>query len=205
MISKMNRVKKYLNSCQTEFWQKVFEAESDYLVHALEGVQDVLSVGCGTAVIENTLSERGFCVIGLDISQEALGYASNSVRTVVARAEDMPFENSSFDAAIYIASLQFIQDYKKAIENTADVLRPNGRLVVMLINPESAFFKGKFRDPDSYVRKIKHINIHQMEATIAERFYVEAEYFLGIENQNLFESRNPYDAALYVIKGIKKP
>lgn len=197
--------KKYLQSCKTEFWQKVFEAESNYLLHELQGARDVLSVGCGPAIIESALSERGFRVAGLDVSQEALGCAPDHVRTVAARAEDMPFPKSYFDAVIYITSLQFIEDYRIVIEKTAYVLRPDGRLVVMLLNPESAFFKGKLRDPNSYMHKIRHTDLKDIEVVIAQQFIFQTEYFLGVKDGNIFESRDAADAALYVIRGIRKP
>jgi hypothetical protein len=43
---------KYLQSCKTEFWKKVFNAELEYAVQELKGTKDVLSVGCGPAIIE---------------------------------------------------------------------------------------------------------------------------------------------------------
>jgi ubiquinone/menaquinone biosynthesis C-methylase UbiE len=106
---------RYIESCRKEFWQKVFQLELEYLIEHLEGCRDVLSVGCGPAIIEGALAERGFNVTGLDVSQEALNCAPDKVRTVVARAEDMSFPESSFDAVIYVASLQFVDDYRKAL------------------------------------------------------------------------------------------
>ena len=64
-------VEKYLKSCREVFWKNIFQFELDYLVLRLEGDHDVLSVGCGPAVIEGGLSKREFNVTGLDISQEA--------------------------------------------------------------------------------------------------------------------------------------
>jgi ubiquinone/menaquinone biosynthesis C-methylase UbiE len=195
---------RYLESCQTEFWQGVFRAELDYLVQRLWGSKDILSVGCGPTIIESALSKRGFNVTGLDVSREALGCAPDRNRAVVAQAEDMPFQGSSFDAVIFIASLQFIEDYKKAIENTARVLRPEGKLIVMLLNPESVFFRGRIRNISSYVRKIRHKDINEIEGMVAEKFQVQTEYFLGVKGGNIFESRDAADSALYIIRGRRK-
>ena len=198
-------IEHYLQSCQTGFWKAVFQAEIEYLLKHLAGCKDVLSVGCGPAIVESVLSERGFRMTGLDISQEALDRAPDKIRTVAASAEDMPFPESSFDAAIYVASLQFIEDYRKAIAKTAYVLRPNGKLIVMLLNPESGFFKGRFRDPNSYVRKTRHTGLKEIENVIAEDFSIQTEYFLGIEEDTVFESRDAAHAALYIIRGTRKP
>lgn len=195
----------YVQSCQTDFWKATFQAEIKYLTEHLAGCEDVLSIGCGPAIVESALSERGFRVTGLDISQEALDRAPDTIRTVAARAEDMPFSDSSFHAVIFVASLQFIDDYRKAIEQTARVLRPDGKLVVMLLNPESDFFKGKSRDLNSYVCKIRHTDLQVIEDAIAEDFSIQTEFFLGVKEDVVFECRDVTDAALYIIRGTGRP
>lgn len=193
-----------MQSCKTEFWKKVFEAELDYILQELKGTKDILSVGCGPAIIETGLSEHGFNVTGLDISKEALDQAPDSIRTVVGSAGNVDFVEFSFDAIIYVASLEFIEKYKEAIKQTARVLRSGGKLLAMLLNPQSQFFKEKARSPASYINKIKHTDIREIERTIAEYFSVQAEYFLGIKDEQIFQSRNPNLATLYVIRGKKK-
>jgi ubiquinone/menaquinone biosynthesis C-methylase UbiE len=195
---------KYLQSCKTEFWKNVFRVELDYILRELDGTKDVLSVGCGPAIIEKGLAKHGFNVTSLDISKEALEEAPDSIRTVAGSAENMDFKESSFDGVIYIASLQFIENYKQAIKRTARVIRHNGKLLVMLLNPQSQFFKEKINNPASYVSKIKHTDIKEIERTIAEYFSVKTEYFLGIRGREIFESQNPESASLYIIKGKKK-
>lgn len=197
-------MEQYQQSCRTIFWQEVFRLEVDYLLKHLEGTKDILSVGCGPAVIEGALSERGFQVTGLDVSQEALNRAPNCVRTVPAHAENMPLQKSSFDAVIYVASLQFVADYRKAIKEAARVLRPDGKVIAMLLNPVSAFFKDRFSDPNSYVSRIRHTDLKAIEDVIAERFAVQTEYFLGVKGNSVFESTDATDAALYIVAGMKR-
>lgn len=198
-------MERYVESCRKDFWQAVFQVEGDYLLTHLSGCRDILSVGCGPAVIEGELSKQGFRVTGLDVSREALGHASDQIRTITAGIEDVTLPESSFDAVIYVVSLQFIEDYGKALAKTALVLRPGGRIIVMLLNAESAFFKGKISDPDSYVRKIRHTDLKAIEKTMAEHFQVHAEYFMGVRQGELFESHDPIWAALYIITGTKPP
>jgi len=197
-------MKKYLQSCRTEFWRNVFEAEADYILKELKGAKDILSVGCGPAIIERALSEHGFNVTGLDISKEALDQAPDSIRTVTGAAENMDFPDRSFDAVIYVASLQFIQRYKQAVKQTARVLRSGGKLLAMLLNPASEFFKERVQNPDSCVTKIKHTDTAEIQTAITEYFSVQTEYFLLIHGREIFDTVDPNLAALYVIKGKKK-
>jgi len=197
--------KKYLESCKTEFWKQVFEKELEFILKELKGYLIILSVGCGPAIIERGLKENGFNVTGLDISKEALKGAPDDIRTVIGSAEDMDFEDSSFDAVIFIASLQFINNYEKAIHETARVLRPEGKLLVMLLNPESEFFNEKIKQPDSYINKIKHSALKPIKEIIQKYFdYVKTEYYLGIRGNEIFTSQDPKLAALYIIQGEKK-
>lgn len=197
-------MEKYLQSCKSEFWRKIFKAELDYIMDHLKGTKDILSIGCGPAIIETHLADNGFNVTGLDVSEMALGQAPDSIRTVAGSAQKMDFEPLSFEAAIYVVSLQFIERYKEAIKETARVLKPKGKLLTMLLNSQSKFFKEKIKNPDSYINKIKHTNLGDIEETIAENFFVKTEYFLGISAAEIFQSHDPDTASLYVIKGTKK-
>lgn len=196
---------RYLESCQSEFWKQVFEKELEYILRELKGYKDILSVGCGPAIMEKGLQENGFNITGLDISNEALEGVPDSVRTVVGSAEKMEFNSCSFDAVIYVASLQFIDDYAKALQETARVLKPNGKILVMLLNPESEFFWGKKEQAESYVNKIKHSRISPIEKAILRFFHdLRTEYYLGIRGHEVFVSQDPKFAVLYVIQGKKK-
>lgn len=200
----------YMESCQSDRSidrsKEVFEQEVEYVTRALRGCNDVLSVGCGPAIIEKALQEKNFNVTGLDVSEEALEGAPDSIRAVVGSAENMDkFVDSSFDAAIYVASLQFINDYEKALQETARVLRSKGKLLVMLLNPESHFFQEKTSQPDSYVNKIKHPYLKQIEKAIHKYFgFIERTYYLGIKGNQIFDSQHPKTASLYIIQGIRR-
>ena len=196
-------MKSYLQSCKTEFWRRVFEAEAQWLSGQLEGARKVLSVGCGPAVTEAALSERGFDVVGLDVSAEALHGAPDSIRTVVGSAEAMDFQDDCFDAVVFVVSLQFVEDYRKAIEESRRGLRANGRLIAMLLNPKSEVFQSKRRDPDSYVQHIKHLDVGAIERVIGQGFSVRTDYILGIQGDRVFQTSRPDWASLYVITGRK--
>ncbi|MBN2706315.1 MAG: class I SAM-dependent methyltransferase [Deltaproteobacteria bacterium] len=202
-MSEIDISAKYLRSCKNDFWRRVFAEELAYLRQHLHREDKVLSVGCGPAILETALHELGFSVVGLDVSEEAIACAPDGIRTVVASAEKMPLPNAAFDVVLFIASLQFIENYRRALAEAGRVLKPKGRIISLLLNPASDFFKKKNADPNSYVRLIKHPDLRTMESALSENFAVHGEYFLGIENERIFPSRSPETAALYVLHGIK--
>ncbi len=196
-------VKNYLDSCTSSFWKDVFNAELNYLLQYLEPGDRILSVGCGPAHIEQALANKGFNVTGLDVSQEAISCLPDRIRAVVGKAEEMPFSAATFDAVTYIVSLQFIENYQEAVKKTAEVLKPGGKLFIMLLNPESSFFKAKQKEPESYINKIRHTDIKAIEKTVASYFSLQTEYFLGLHGNAMVTSREPSDAALYIIRGTQ--
>jgi len=194
-------VEKYVETCREELWRNIFRIEIEYLVANLKGCRDILSVGCGPAIIEGELAAGGFHVTGLDVSQTALKCAPDSVRTIAGKAEEMSFPASSFDAVIFVVSLQFVEDYQKALQKAAGVLRPEGKIILMLLNPQSDFFKEKMAEPDSYVNFIRHKNLQDIEEAASEYFSISGEYMLGIKGDDIFASDDPSRSALYVISG----
>jgi ubiquinone/menaquinone biosynthesis C-methylase UbiE len=121
----------------------------------------------------------------------------------VAPAEQLPFADAVFDVVLFIVSLQFVENYRQAMSEARRVLKPAGRMIALLLNPASAFFKAKSILPDSYVGKIKHVDLRALESAVAEKFVADSEYFLGIIDERVFASDDPSVAALYAIRGHK--
>ena len=71
---------------------------------------------------------------------------------------------------------------------------------MLLLNPESEFFKEKTKKLDSYINRIKHINLREIEKAVAKYFSVQTEFFLGIKGREIFESQNPNEASVRVRK-----
>ncbi|MBN2421735.1 class I SAM-dependent methyltransferase [Candidatus Woesearchaeota archaeon] len=158
----------YLKSCQSEFWKSVFKKELEYLVKELNACKEVLSVECGPAIIEGELQEYGINVTGLDVSKEALEGIPNNIIKIVVTAEYMDISDLSYDAVIYVVSLQFIENYKKAVKETARVPRSKGKIIIMLLNPNTGFFKERAKKNNSYVNKIKHTNLSKIKRIISK-------------------------------------
>ena len=67
----------------------------NYLLNHLKGTKDILSIGCGPAIIETGLAKYGFNVTGLDISREALNQTPDNIRKFTGSADktDFPEDN----------------------------------------------------------------------------------------------------------------
>ena len=196
-------VERFIRFCASDFGRKVMDAEADYLRKKLAGRKKILEIGCGIGAFEQRLSDLN--ITGLDSSEAMLEEARKRSNKTFIRgsAYHLPFPDSSFDAVFFVTTLEFLDDYKKAIEETARILEKGGKLIVMVLNPESEYFKSHYQKPGDYFRKIKHMDFEEILERISKFFEMEAEYFLGIRGNEIFDTQDKKFAALYVIKGIK--
>ena len=193
---------KFIKFCESEFGKKVLEKETEYIYKELKDCQRILDVGCGIGQFEQKL--RSLSITGLDNSEEMLEEARRrSNKTfILGDAENLPFDNASFDAVFYVATLEFVNNYQKAIKEAVRVLEPEGKLIVMMLNPESEYFNEHFKKKDSYFRKVKHTNLKEIRDYITKYYHIiKEEYFLGIKGKEVFGTSGKKYASLYIIVG----
>lgn len=199
----MSDIKKFVRFYKSDFGKKVLAREANYLKNELKERKKILDIGCGIGYFEEMLPELN--IIGLDNSREMLEEArkSSGKKFVFGDAKHLDFPEESFDGAFMVTTLEFLDDYKKVVDEVVRVLEPKGKFVAMVLNPESEYFKSHMHKADSYFRKIKHTNLKEIEGYISKFFAMTGEYFLGIRGQEVFETRDKNLASLYVVKGIK--
>jgi len=100
------------------------------------GFEDLLDVGCGTGPMIELLAtefpDRRY--VGLDLTPKMIEVANakkiENARFVVGDAEDLPFDDGSFDAVICANSFHHYPNPQAFFNEVARVLRPGGRLVL---------------------------------------------------------------------------
>jgi SAM-dependent methyltransferase len=105
----------------------------------------VLDVACGTGIVARRAAEvaaAGGAVVGLDLNPGMLAVARSlpppagaPVEWVQASAMELPFRDGSFDAVTCQLGLQYMPDRPAALAEMRRVLRPGGRLAVMVWGP----------------------------------------------------------------------
>ena len=98
----------------------------------------VLDVACGTgAVVRELVRQTGCSVVGVDQSPEMLAEArrrvgeSTRVRLVEATAEQLPFEDASFDGLTAAYLLRYLDDLPAGLRELARVLRPGATAALL--------------------------------------------------------------------------
>lgn len=100
----------------------------------------ILEPGVGTGRIALPLVERGYQVIGLDISEgmlsactaqsQALG-AGDMLHCLRADAASLPLRSMSFDLCVAVHLFYFISDWRGAAREMLRVLEPFGTLILL--------------------------------------------------------------------------
>lgn len=96
----------------------------------------ILDIGCGTGFLTGLLAKMGHQVIGIDLTEEMIHYAHTFATMeafdadfLVMDAEQLQFENESFDVVIARNVTWTLPHVEQAYQEWLRVLRPEGVLV----------------------------------------------------------------------------
>jgi ubiquinone/menaquinone biosynthesis C-methylase UbiE len=109
----------------------------------VEPGMDVLDVACGTGNASIPAARAGARVTGLDfapalldIARERSADAMVEIEFVEGDAQDLPFEDDSFDRVVSVFGHMFAPDHHRAAAEMKRVLRPDGVIAVGCWSPE---------------------------------------------------------------------
>jgi SAM-dependent methyltransferase len=101
--------------------------------------KDAIELGCGTAYVSAWMARRGARVVGIDNSEAQLATARQLQRRhgldfplLHGNAEAVPYPDASFDFAISEYGACLWADPRRWVPEAARLLRPGGRLVVLV-------------------------------------------------------------------------
>ncbi len=101
---------------------------------------EILDVGCGQGFFAREIASLGAKVLGIDVGGElikmAKSRAGQNETYLTLSAENMKgLLSGRFDAAICVLALQNIKNFQAALSECFRVLKPKGRLLLVLNHP----------------------------------------------------------------------
>lgn len=101
----------------------------------------VLDVGCAGGFMSEAIAKRGALVSGIDPSIPAIAAAKEhaaigglEINYTVGMGEDLPYEDTYFDAVVCVDVLEHVTDLNKVISEIHRVLKPGGLFLFDTIN-----------------------------------------------------------------------
>jgi SAM-dependent methyltransferase len=126
-----------------------------------------LEIGVGTGLFAAPLGID----VGVDPSREALALAEGrGITTVLGTAESLPFPDDSFDQALAVTTICFVDSPSQMFAEAHRVLRPGGTLVVALVDrlsPLGQLYQEN-RAQDLFYRHATFYSTTEVEALLEE-------------------------------------
>jgi len=132
-------VAQYEDWYSTRFGALADELELRLLMELLQNVEpraSILEVGCGTGHFGSALQARAFRVTGVDPAKAMLECAQARFPVAIGDGARLPFADSSFDAALLVAVLDFVDDPAAVLREARRVAR--SQVVVLALVSHSA-------------------------------------------------------------------
>lgn len=117
--------------------QRVMTARVERIESALGRSGRMLDVGCATGAQLRAARERGWDVVGVEVSSRAAEAArATGLEVVTATLEGASFAASSFDAVVLSHVLEHVPDPVGLLREVRRVLRPDGVVALALPNAD---------------------------------------------------------------------
>lgn len=113
----------------------------------------VIEIGAGAGHLAVDLATRGFDVLAVDSSEGMLERARKNaeqaglgdhIRTLRADAMDIPVADASFDVAIAVGLLPWVEDPRRAVREMARLVKPGG---YVLLTTDNRYGISRLLDP----------------------------------------------------------
>jgi len=121
-------IAEHFDKTRNRTWEEVEE-----FIESTSG--KTIDIGCGNGRHSKVAIDKGHDVVCLDASMNLLKITKSKLKLkadyVRSGIKNMPFQNSTFDNAVYIAAIHHLEYGRvKSLEETKRILKTGGKLIV---------------------------------------------------------------------------
>jgi ubiquinone/menaquinone biosynthesis C-methylase UbiE len=110
-----------------------------HMAAEMASTQRVLEVACGAGSGLGLLAKVAHSLCAVDYTRSVLHVAKDHygrrVPLAQADAQDLPFEDGSFDLLLCFEAIYYLPDYRRFLHESRRILAPGGRMLLSLSNP----------------------------------------------------------------------
>ncbi len=172
--------------------------------------RDSIEIGVGTGRFASPLNIKYGLEPSIKMAKKSL---RRSIKVIIGVAEELPFKKESFDSALMIVTVCFLDNLEKSFSEINRILRKNGELIIGFVPSESSwgkFYLKKKREGHPYYKYAKFYTFDEIKhITEKNGFYIEVVVSTLLSPPHTFkETENPLNkhsqkAGFIIIKAKK--
>ena len=202
---------KYLNDYEEWFKEHkyVYESELEAVRHFIPKGKKGIEIGIGTGRFAIPFNIRE----GVEPSGSMRDYSLRLGLTVYdGTAEELPLEDQSYDFALMVTTICFIDNVEEAFREVRRILKPGGRFIIGLVDKNSSLGKiyEKMKEQNKFYRYATFYSTDEVKKLLKENKFKSIEIIQTVFGK-LDEIQNPQmfkkgygKGGFVVIKSIKE-
>jgi len=185
----------------------IFQSELLAVKQIIPNNKKGIEIGIGSGLFAEKLNIK----FGIDPSERMLEFAKQ--RNIIVEkgiAENLPYDNNSFDFALFITSICFIDNPIKAIKETHRILKNDGEIIIGIIDKDSSLGQilENNKNESKFYKYAKFFSIKEISELMEVGGFLITEIFQTLTNENIKTVEQPTKGygkgSFVVIKGKKK-
>jgi len=185
----------------------IFQSELLAIKQIIPNNEKGIEIGIGSGLFAEKLNIK----FGIDPSEKMLEFAKQ--RNIIVEkgiAENLPYDNNSFDFALFITSICFVDNPAKAIKETHRILKNDGEIIIGIIDKDSSLGQilEKNKNESKFYKYAKFFSVKEISELIEIGGFFVTEIFQTLINENIKTVEKPAKGygkgSFVVIKGKKK-
>lgn len=186
--------------------ETIFQSELLALRQVVPIEKNGIEIGIGSGIFAEKLAVK----FGVDPSENMLEYAKKrNLNVQKAVSENLPFNDKSFDFALFITSMCFVGNPQKAVSEAYRVTNDSGQLIIAFIDKNSTLGKilENSKENDKFYKHAKFYSVDQISSIIENNNYQIIETVQTLIDMNTKTPEKPVaghgKGAFVVIKARK--
>jgi len=101
----------------------------------------IVGVEPSSSMRKMAVKKFSYVITDVDKAKEKMYDSDKFVAIIPGDAKELPFDEEVFDRVVFFTSIEFIDDPDKAVKEALRVLKPGGRVVILVLNGESPWIR----------------------------------------------------------------
>ena len=144
---------------ETYTW--VYQSEVEAVRRHIPKIGKGIEIGVGTGRFSTPFGIK----VGVEPAKAMAEIArKRGIHVYEAKAESLPFNDNSFDFALMVTTLCFLEDPFQALKEMKRILKPTGKIVIGMLDEDSP--SGKLREEkrkvSKFYRDVKFYSVNQV-------------------------------------------